>query len=236
VQSQPVTEPTQAEAEAVVRKPPPRSRGLRLLWWAMVVLMSVLVGLMAAGAFFNFAMKRHAQRLPVYSKIEGFSLTERSGKTVTLADLSGKIWVANFIYTTCPTVCPRLTAKMQDVQSHVLAHEAKLGRDADVRLVSFTVDPENDTPAELARYANEWRADERVWLFLTGSLDDISRAVIEGMKIPFEKRGPETAIEIMHGEKFVLVDRKGQIRAYFDGDADGIEQLKRTLDALLDES
>lgn len=233
MQSQPLIDSTQAAAEAP--RKPPRPRGLRILWWAMVVLLSVLVGLMAAGAVFSFAMKRQTAKLPVYSQIESFSLTERSGKTVTLSDLSGQVWVANFIYTTCPTVCPRLTAKMQDVQSFVLAKEAELGRDANVRLVSFTVDPENDTPEQLASYAQSWNADPRIWLFLTGSLDDISRAVIEGMKIPFEKRGPEAAIEIMHGEKFVLVDREGQIRAYFDGDAEGIERLKHTLDALLGE-
>lgn len=234
MQSQPLID-SQAAAE-VTRKPTPRPRGLRILWWAMVVLLSVLVGLMAAGAFFTFAMKRQGQKLPVYSQIDGFSLTERSGRTITLADLSGKVWVANFIYTTCPTVCPRLTAKMQEVQSFVLAHEADTGRDANVRLVSFTVDPENDTPEQLASYAQSWNADPRIWLFLTGSLDDISRAVIEGMKIPFEKRGAEAAIEIMHGEKFVLVDRAGRIRGYFDGDAEGIAKLQHALRTLLDES
>lgn len=233
MQSQPSIEEARQTAPP---EPPKRARGLRILWWAMVVATSVLVGLMAAGAFVFYAAKQRAQTLPVYSQIDGFSLTERSGRTVTLGDLSGKVWVANFIYTTCPTVCPRLTAKMQEVQKFVLAHEAKLGRDANVRLVSFTVDPENDTPEQLARYADSYGADPRVWLFLTGSLDEISRAVIEGMKIPFEKRGAATAIEIMHGEKFVLVDPKGQIRGYFDADAEGIERLKQTLASLIDES
>jgi len=235
VQSQPPFEQS-TETAPEAPKPQEPSRGLRVLWWAMVVSTSVLVGLIAAGAFVVYATKQQARNLPVYSQIDEFSLTERSGRTVTLSDLSGKVWVANFIYTTCPTVCPRLTAKMHDVQSFVLAQEAKLGRDANVRLVSFTVDPENDTPEQLAAYANSYGADPRIWLFLTGSLDEISRAVIEGMKIPFEKRGSEAAIEIMHGEKFVLVDRAGRIRGYFDADAEGIERLKQTLAALLDES
>lgn len=212
------------------------SRGLRTLWWAMVVLTSVLVGIMTAGAVLRFTLERQAEPLPVYSQIEGFSLTERSGETVSLEDLSGKVWVANFIYTSCPTVCPRLTARMREVQGFIAAREAKLGRDANVRLVSFTVDPENDTPEHLASYANEHGADSRLWLFLTGSLDDLSRAIIDGMKIPFEKQAPTSAMEIMHGEKFVLVDEKGQIRAYFDADAEGMKRLERTLDSLIDAS
>lgn len=204
-------------------------------FWSLVVLASVLVGGVVAFSFLRFALPKPAEALPVYSQIEGFSLVERSGQAKSLNDLRGKVWVGNFIYTSCPTVCPKLTARMAEVQRSVLDRESKLGRDALVRLVSFTVDPENDTPEVLARYAAEFDADSRIWLFLTGSIDEMSRAVIEGMKIPFEKRGPSTAMEIMHGEKFVLVDDKGQIRGYFDADPSGLAALDRAIEALLKE-
>lgn len=222
--------------ETAPKKRRPRRRLLNFLWWLTVVLASIIVGAVAAGSFLRIALDRAPERLPVYSQIEAFSLTERSGTPTTLADLDGKIWVANFIYTSCPTVCPKLTARMREVQQSVTAREAKLGRDAGVRLVSFTVDPENDTPEHLATYAKEHGADARLWLFLTGSLDEISRAVIEGMKIPFEKQGPGTAMEIMHGEKFVLVDQQGRIRSYFDANPEGMRALDRAIDTLLAES
>lgn len=228
-----IQETNEAQVEIEPREQP-RSRGQRLLWWAMVSLTAILAGIMAAGAVLKFTLDRQPEPLPVFSKIESFSLTERTGEPLSLEDLSGKIWVANFIYTTCPTVCPKLTTKMREVQGLVAGLETELGvEDAKVRLVSFTVDPENDTPEVLARYAEQYGADSRLWLFLTGSLDSVSEAVIDGMKIPFEKRGPSAAIEIMHGEKFVLVDQHGQIRAYFDADQEGMERLRRSLETLL---
>src|SRR6476661_7088736 len=92
-----------------------------------------------------------------------FALTERSGKTVTRDDLKGKVWVASFVFVRCPGPCPQVTATMARLQK-----ELDLANHADLRLVTFTVDPGRDNPKELAEYANRYQADPERWLFLTG--------------------------------------------------------------------
>ena len=113
----------------------------------------------AAGAAGN--RRRLSAELRKIAIVPPFALTERSGKTITNHDLAGKIWVADFIYTTCPGPCPLITASMAKIQEAV-AH------DPQVQLVTFTVDPQTDTPAVLAKYADQFGADPNRWWFLTG--------------------------------------------------------------------
>jgi protein SCO1/2 len=174
--------------------------------------------------------------LPVLVQIGGFSLVDQRGKSFGLGDLAGKIWVADFIFTGCQSACPMLTSRMHSLQQHVEEREHALGRELPVRLVSFSVDPEVDTPDKLAQYATKWRADERRWIFLTGPLDEMNRAVTRGMKIPFEKGGADTsAFDVMHGERLVLVDKKGRIRGYFETDPDGMARVKEGIESLVTE-
>ena len=129
-----------------------------------------------------------------------------------------------------------LTSKMRSLQQHLEAREKALAHPLPVRLVSFSVDPEVDTPEKLAAYAAKWGADERRWMFLTGTLTEVNRAVTRGMKIAFEKGGADTsAFDVMHGERFVLVDAKGSVRGYFDADREGMDQLKEGIESLLTE-
>src|SRR5262249_32960469 len=93
--------------------------------------------------------------------IPPFSLTERSGKMITNQDLAGKIWVAGFFYTTCPGPCPLVTGELAKIQEEVAG-------DPHVQLVTFTVDPQTDTPEVLAKYADSYHADANKWWFLTG--------------------------------------------------------------------
>jgi protein SCO1 len=95
-------------------------------------------------------------------------LIERSGKQVSLADLRGKIWIADFIYTHCTDTCPLQTADMAKLQDRWL-------KEPKVELVSFSVDPEHDTPQVLSRYAGRFKADPKRWLFLTGHRPEIVR-------------------------------------------------------------
>jgi protein SCO1/2 len=172
--------------------------------------------------------------LPVLAHIDGFSLYDQRGKSVRLDDLGGKVWIADFIFTGCQAACPMLTSRMRSLQRHLEEREAKLGRQLPVRLVSFSVDPEVDTPEKLLAYAAKWGADERRWLFLTGSLEEMNRAVTRGMKIPFEKGGADTsAFDVMHGERLVVVDESGRIRGYFDTDPEGMERVKEAIESLL---
>jgi protein SCO1/2 len=173
---------------------------------------------------------------PVYAKIAGFSLVNQASEPVSLGAFGGKVWVADFIFTTCQSACPALTQRMKDLADWLARREAEGGgRDLGVRLVSFTVDPDNDDPAVLAAYASKWGADPRRWSFLTGSLAEMNRAVVEGMKIPFEKRATATAFDILHGERFVLVDRHGRIRGYHETTPEGLSALEAAIDAVLRE-
>ena len=174
--------------------------------------------------------------LPVLAKVDGFSLSDQHARPVKLDDFRGQVWIADFIFTGCQSACPMLTSRMRSLQNHLEEREHALGRALPVRLVSFSVDPEVDTPDKLLAYAAKWGADERRWLFLTGSLDEMNRAVTRGMKIPFEKGGADTAaFDVMHGERILVVDKSGRIRGYFETDPDGMARIKNAIDALVAE-
>lgn len=194
------------------------------------------------------------ERPEVYGQVPDFSLTERSGRRVALADLLGKVWVVNFFYTECTETCPLQSAHMARLQT-------EFADEPDVRLVSISVDPEHDTPEVLSAYATRYRADPRRWLFLTGPKDAIYRLAIEGFRLgvvePGEKaqRSPEEAWAwlgppsawahpvpnaerkpLIHSSRFVLVDRQARIRGYYQGtDWESLERLKVNLEVLLRE-
>jgi protein SCO1/2 len=143
-----------------------------------------------------------------------FALTERNGTTVHKADLLGKVWVASLVFTRCTGPCPQVTTTMARLQSDLPA-EAD-----DIRLVTFTVDPDHDRPAELTRYAENFHADPKRWLFLTGTQADIYRLLRDGFHVPVEQnKGDERrpGNEVMHSPRLVVVDRKGHVRGYFLG-------------------
>jgi len=171
----------------------------------------------------------HAARVDLRLPLPAFTLTDERNKPFGLADMKGKVWVADFVFTTCPTVCPKLTKKMVLVQDRT----RPLG-DA-VHLLTITVDPENDTPDKLAAYAKQYGADPLRWRFLTGSLAQIEGAVMSGFKIVMGKKESSPGsglVTIFHGEKLVLVDRDANIRGYYDADDEGIEDLVRQVESL----
>lgn len=157
--------------------------------------------------------------------LPAFSLTSSEGQVRSQADLKGKVWVADFIFTQCPGVCPLLTAHMARVQA-ALAHEGL----NDVRLVSFSVDPAHDAPAVLQEYAQRHRADLRSWWFLTGDRDSLYTLISKGFLLAVAERSPDPQAEtqelITHSDRFVLVDRDLQIRGYYRPlEEDGLQRL-----------
>jgi protein SCO1/2 len=149
---------------------------------------------------------------PIIKELPDFSLTERAGGTVTRADLLGKIWVADFIFTTCKGPCPLMTTRMSQVQAKLTAEAFP-----DLRFVSITVDPETDTPEALSKYADNYGAEKERWLFLTGAKAAIYALVgKDGFLLPVGESPDEPGL-ITHSVKFALVDKEGRIRAYFDG-------------------
>ena len=164
-----------------------------------------------------------AAPLPVMFSLPDFSLTERSGQTVTLATLKGKVWIADFIFTHCAGPCPMMTRQMSTLQ-------AELAGAPNVQLVSFSVDPARDTPARLEEYAQQYRAHPQRWLFLTGDRQAIYDLSTQGFKLAALVEGDEVASSdhpILHSTKFTLVDRDGRIRGYYDGTSgEDVDRLK----------
>jgi protein SCO1/2 len=170
-----------------------------------------LIGLaLALAVAFAARAFRPVAPLPVYGTIPTFRLVDQQGAPYTESAMLGHTTVVDFVFTRCTSSCPRLTARMAELQHRLEA--AKSG----VRLVSFSVDPENDTPPVLSRYAEQVHADTGRWSFVTGPVDDVSRAVVLGFKMSAAKVATgANDYEVTHGDWFVLVDAKGQIRGYY---------------------
>lgn len=156
-----------------------------------------------------------------------FALTERTGETLRLADLAGKVWVADFFYTTCPGPCPMMSSRLSEVQK-------ALGDEPGVRLLSISVDPEKDTPEVLKQYAERFKAGDR-WYFLTGQKDAIYGLARDAFKLPVAEAPTEGGL-ITHSTRLVLVDKTGTVRGFYEGaDENGVKDLIRDIHRLLDE-
>ena len=170
------------------------------------------------------------ERLARYGPAPDFSLVERSGRPVSARDLRGRVWIADFIYTECRDTCPLQSRAMAALLTDLKAY-------GDLRSVSITVDPLTDTPALLSRYARRYGADPERWLFLTGELREIRRIVQDGFRLsaaPVDSATPDPVV--FHSTRFVLVDRDGEIRGYYDsGDPRALERLRRNARSLLAE-
>ncbi len=169
------------------------------------------------------------QRLRVYWQVPPFSLTERSGRVVGLGDLEGKVWVADFFYTTCPGPCPMLTSRLSE-----LHRAAKLL--PNVAFVSISADPEKDTPEVLGKYAEKFGADER-WLFLTGTKDAVYGLANLGFKLGLSEDLANEREPVTHSTKLVLVDRNANVRGFYEGlTPEGASLLLSDMELLLKES
>jgi len=152
--------------------------------------------------------------------VPDFTLTECHGQKITRADLMGKIWVADLFFTSCPTSCPMLTAHMSQL-------DQALGPRDDLRLVSITVTPEYDQPAVLLAYSQHFHASPK-WLFVTGERAQIVNLANNGFWLSAGTPGTVT-----HSDDFVLVDRAGHVRGYFDGTKSAsIPQIQAAIERL----
>ena len=142
-----------------------------------------------------------------YGTVPAFELLNQNGQPFGSAQLAGKIWIADFIYTTCPGPCPMISSRMSELQKPL--------EKSDVHLVSFSVDPEKDTPQVLRGYAEKLQADHARWDFLTGTKSAIYKLSHDSCKLAVSDGGDERGIPV-HSTRMVLVDRHGQIRGYYD--------------------
>lgn len=153
--------------------------------------------------------------------VPAFSYLDQHRAPVTNTSLVGKVWVANFIFTTCRTICPMLTARMVQLQRALPG--------VDVRFVSFSVDPANDTPAVLTAYAKKWAPDEPRWTLLATDAETLP-ATAAGFHVTAEKNKPGELDPIIHSSVFVLVDRAGMVRGVYD--SEHREDLKALVNAV----
>lgn len=181
-----------------------RVAGSPFLWLAIV-----FVGLCVP--ILNRVLRPPEPALPVLGTLPDFRLTDQDGRPFGSQELRGYVWMAGFIFTRCPTICPAITTTMGQVQRRAR------GIDQGFRLVSFSVDPTYDSPEKLSEFARRFKASPRMWRFLTGPLDAVKQTVTDGLKISMgEPQGDQDFASIFHGTHFVLVDQKGQIRGYYD--------------------
>ncbi|MCB0457983.1 MAG: SCO family protein [Flavobacteriaceae bacterium] len=152
-----------------------------------------------------------------YHTIANFALVNQNGDTITQEDYKDKIYVADFFFTTCVTICPIMTDHMVQIQAALKNHP-------DVLLLSHTVTPEIDTVAQLKRYALKKGVDDHRWNLVTGDKKEIydlaRKSYLAAKDVPFSE------YDLVHTENFVLVDKKRRIRGFYDGtNPKAIEQL-----------
>jgi protein SCO1 len=205
-----------------------------LLWGLLAVVVLLLVVV-------TVATRRNPAPPPVLSALPDFSLVNRDGATVTRGDLAGEVWIADFIFTRCPGPCPLMTRRLAELGPRL---------PPGVRRVSFTVDPDHDTPEVLEGYAVGFSAPAS-WLFLTGPRQEIWDLAAGGFKLAVadaaamvdapsvEAEADEAAAQgpILHSTRFVLVDGRGRLRGYYDGfDPAELDRLVREARAVAAEA
>lgn len=211
-----------------------------------------VVGVLFGVPVFRAMTRQLTAAPPILGALPPFALTDQRGAPFGTRELAGKVWVADFIFTSCAQACPLLSERMAEVGRRA----RHLG--PDFHLVSFTVDPERDTPARLAEYGARYGANPIAWSFLTGPANAIQAAVVGGFKVGMGREpaaaspertdppsvataptppvapGADTGAqdsaeggfwEIFHGENLVLVDRQLRIRGYFHATAEGMDKL-----------
>ncbi|MDE0683771.1 MAG: SCO family protein [Candidatus Poribacteria bacterium] len=190
-----------------------------LIWVMLGVIIIAIAGINLWSAF-----DTKPEVLPevVEVSVPDFSLTNQQGEPLGLSDMAGKIWIADFIFTNCPTICPAMTQEMARLQSEFVADP--------VYFVSFSVDPERDTSKVLSRYAKAYGADDRRWHFLTGDKAHIYQLAEQGFSLAAGHKGSE----VLHSPRFVLVKADGNIHDYYDSRSKpAMLRLRRDVKTLL---
>jgi protein SCO1/2 len=189
---------------ATINRAQPRSS----VAWKLMLISIPLVTLGMLLWLRNVEVSALRQRtIPSYGIVPGFQVTNQDGQPFGSAQLAGKIWIADFIYTTCPGPCPMISSRMSELQKPL--------EKTDVRLVSFSVDPQKDTPEVLRRYSEKLQAEPGRWDFLTGPKPAIYKISHDGFKLAVSDGSDAQGIPV-HSTRMVLVDRHGQIRGFYD--------------------
>jgi len=187
------------------------------------ILIASSIILFISVSIFLFQREVNSISLPYLGEIQNFVLTSSSDERVGRDDFNDKIWIADFIFTTCGSICPKMTSNMASLHRSYALED-------DIRFVSVSVNPEYDSPSVLKGYAKKYNADTSKWYFLTGKRKDIQRLAVESFKVGSVKE------PIFHSDRFILVDHKGLIRGYYEGtQMKAVQQLFKDIAKLLKE-
>lgn len=204
----------------------PMSRA-SLAWNITLLLIPVLTAAVLLWLRRVESQRLAAREITSYGHVPAFQLVNQNDQPFGSENLRGKIWIADFVYSTCPGPCPMISTRMSELQKPL--------EKTDVQLVSFDVDPEHDTPAVLRSYAETMHADSARWNFLTGAKSAIYSLSQNGFKLS-ALDGQENSPQPIHSTKMVLVDRSGTIRGYYDATAaDAVTKLLADTNHLLRE-
>lgn len=147
--------------------------------------------------------------------LPSFQAVDHNGKPFTANDMKGKLWLVDLIFTRCNNVCPPMTANMAKIQQELKA------QGVEIKIISFSVDPEYDTPQVLTQFAKKYHADLSNWYFVTGySFEEINKITETAFKSNLTKsKGPTAEVPVMinHPSRFYLIDQNGKVRKFYDG-------------------
>lgn len=169
-------------------------------------------------------------KLPVLSYVQPFTFTDQNNNTVTQRDVAGKVYLAEYFFTTCKGICPKMNTNMKAVYQ-------QFKDEKDFRILSHTVDPGTDSVARMLHYADSLGVNHSNWLFLTGRKDSLYHAARSSYLLDDPKNGNDRIEDqFIHTQFFALVDRSGRVRKIYDGlKKDELEELKTDVPKLLNE-
>ena len=170
----------------------------------------------------NFSEVKEKNIIPV----PNFSFTNQDGKNINQSLIKNKIWVADFFFTHCGTICPKMSSNLQQVQLEFESND-------DVKIISFTCDPLHDNAEQLLNYAHSYNANTKQWQFATGEKQSLYRFARKGLQV-VATDGDGGPNDFIHSQNMVLIDKAGYIRGYYDGtDHQQVKQLINDIKKIL---
>ena len=196
---------------------PPRKFD-KLVWAALVLTLAVITVTFVLAEIRKRQTRDVALRLSY--PLPDFTLTNQLGQPISLGDLRGQVWIADIIFTRCAGPCPLMTQHLSELQK-------ALPKDAPVKLVTLTTDPEFDTPAVLKSYGERYGAEPARWFFLTGTKPQIGALAVDGLKFTSREQQPELRENpndlFIHSTIFAVVDKQGRLRGVFESTGEGVD-------------
>lgn len=190
-------------------------RRISLLFFAMIILIPLLI--FGAVSWYqrnvsglpHYGEKYTIEKSEPYFKVPGFNFINQDSAQIDQSFIKHKIWVANFFFTSCPSICPQMMHNLTQVQS-------AFAKDDDIRIISFTVDPDHDLPSRLNSYAQRYGINAKQWQLATGTKKDLYQFARKGLSV-VATDGDGGPGDFIHSDNFVLIDKDDHIRGYYDG-------------------